>query len=163
MFEQVGLKEAERIKTAIHTFDNIYREQTGGQWDVLLSSPLLASSSMYSVRPQQRTQSHSAPIVHLSAKPKDPYASLEWEENIHALFEWTGMACLGSQRSVHIADDSKSMWLSDPTRLEVNDRVDQYVSTYEPPTPSAISHGAHLMWCGFMSPSHVQHILDTLV
>lgn len=35
-----------------------------------------------------------------TAEPKDSTAADEWDEDVGELFEWAGLACLGSERSV---------------------------------------------------------------
>ncbi|KIL69217.1 hypothetical protein M378DRAFT_70203 [Amanita muscaria Koide BX008] len=68
----------------------------------------------------------------------------DWNDDVHALFEWVGMACLGSQR------------------LKLNDRTDPYVALYEPP-PSNPGNLTHIQWQGFLSPTFLQLIIDTVI
>ncbi|KAF8639048.1 hypothetical protein AX17_001771 [Amanita inopinata Kibby_2008] len=69
----------------------------------------------------------------------------DWNAYMHALFEWVGMACLGSQR------------------LNCNNRVDPYIALYEPPSPSKRGNLTHMRWQGLMPPSFVQLIIDTVL
>ncbi|KAK2462727.1 hypothetical protein APHAL10511_005245 [Amanita phalloides] len=68
----------------------------------------------------------------------------DWNEEMHSLFEWVGMACLGSQR------------------INLNDRVDPYVAVYEP-LPSMPGNLTHIQWQGFLCPAFVQLVVDTAI
>lgn len=68
----------------------------------------------------------------------------DWNDDVHTLFEWVGMACLGSQR------------------LKLNDRTDPYVALYEPP-PSNPGNLTHIQWQGFLSPTFLQLVIDTVI
>ncbi|KLO07422.1 hypothetical protein SCHPADRAFT_836759, partial [Schizopora paradoxa] len=68
----------------------------------------------------------------------------DWNSSTAELFEWTGMACLHSQR------------------LNANDSVHSYVSSYEPPQPNYIGDLVHLRWCGLLSPTFVKSILNAI-
>jgi len=92
--------------------------------------------------------SSSQPPSHVkSTRTKKSVEEEEEDRNrkLGELFEWVGMACLGSQR------------------LYVNDRVDPYVCVYEPPTPSRIQNVTHLRWRGLLCPNFVQEVLDTII
>ncbi|KAF7356472.1 Ribonuclease P protein subunit p40 [Mycena venus] len=99
----------------------------------------------------QTTASHSVrvPTVNLPARPptSDLDAVEDWDEEMHALFEWVGMAGLGSQR------------------LQANDRADAYVAVYEPPQSSTATVGdvTRLQWRGFLSPDFVQSVMDVVL
>jgi len=88
----------------------------------------------------------SQPVLKSTKRSVEEEEALEdWNHKIAELFEWVGMACLGSQR------------------LYANDRVDPYVCVYEPPTPSRIQNVTHLRWRGLLCPNFVQEVLDTII
>ncbi|KAH6915830.1 ribonuclease P 40kDa subunit-domain-containing protein [Coprinopsis sp. MPI-PUGE-AT-0042] len=66
----------------------------------------------------------------------------DWDREVMHLFEWAGLAALGSPR------------------ISANDRTDAYVAVYEPPRPSAIAGITHLRWRGLLSPAFVQSIVQ---
>ncbi|TFK83875.1 hypothetical protein K466DRAFT_589374 [Polyporus arcularius HHB13444] len=68
-----------------------------------------------------------------------------WEDRVSSLFEWVGLASLGSQR------------------LLANDRCDPYISVYEPPAPSHVGELTVMRWRGFLPSSFVQSILDVIL
>ncbi|KAK0501522.1 ribonuclease P 40kDa subunit-domain-containing protein [Armillaria luteobubalina] len=85
------------------------------------------------------------PIVDISPRPDGSQDDIDdWNETLHGLFEWVGMAGLGAQR------------------LHVNDRVDPHVSLYESPSPSNIGNITHLRWRGLLGPDFVQSIIDII-
>ncbi|EPT03018.1 hypothetical protein FOMPIDRAFT_1028998 [Fomitopsis schrenkii] len=69
----------------------------------------------------------------------------DWTEECSELFEWTGMACLGSQR------------------LLANDRCDPYLAAYIPPGTSRVSTVTHVRWRGLLSSEFTQIIVDALM
>ncbi|KAK0239127.1 ribonuclease P 40kDa subunit-domain-containing protein [Armillaria nabsnona] len=86
------------------------------------------------------------PIVDLPPRPDGNQDDIDdWNESLHGLFEWVGMAGLGAQR------------------LHANDRVDPHVSLYQAPSPSNIGNITHLRWRGFLGPDFVQSIIDTIM
>lgn len=88
----------------------------------------------------------SRPHVKSTKKSIEEEEALEdWNREIGQLFEWVGMACLGSQR------------------LYVNDRINPYVGVYEPPTSSCIHNVTHLRWRGLLCPNFIQEVLDTII
>ncbi|GLB41658.1 putative ribonuclease P 40kDa (Rpp40) subunit [Lyophyllum shimeji] len=145
------------------------REQEGlGPWNMLycsanssLPEPAFAVTEVREVHCQMTKfddvhipvpslrQHPSAPQSRTSASPAARAAGDEedevedWNTEMAALFEWVGMACLGSQR------------------LKANDRVDPYVAVYECPSPSYIGNVTHLRWTGFLGPDFVQLVVDT--
>ncbi|KAG6840569.1 hypothetical protein C0991_005758 [Blastosporella zonata] len=66
----------------------------------------------------------------------------DWDAEMATLFEWIGMASLGSQR------------------LRANDRVDPYAALYECPSPSYVGSVRHLRWSGFIGPTFLQSVVD---
>ncbi|OJT11654.1 hypothetical protein TRAPUB_11827 [Trametes pubescens] len=71
-------------------------------------------------------------------------AADEWEENISTLFEWAGMASLGSPR------------------VSANDRCDPYIAVYTPPEPSRLGDITAIRWNGFIPSSFVQKVLESI-
>ncbi|KAJ7043733.1 ribonuclease P 40kDa subunit-domain-containing protein [Mycena alexandri] len=71
----------------------------------------------------------------------------DWDADMHALFEWVGMAGLGAQR------------------LQAHDRPNPHVALYTPPSPSTAVVGdvVHLRWRGFLGPVFVQSVVDTVL
>ncbi|KAJ7759178.1 ribonuclease P 40kDa subunit-domain-containing protein [Mycena metata] len=71
----------------------------------------------------------------------------DWDADMHALFEWVGMAGLGAQR------------------LTAHDRPNAHVAVYTPPSPSTAVVGdvVHLRWRGFLGPAFVQSVVDTVL
>ncbi|KAI0642231.1 ribonuclease P 40kDa subunit-domain-containing protein [Trametes meyenii] len=67
-----------------------------------------------------------------------------WGESMSSLFEWVGMACLGSPR------------------ISVNDRCDPYIAVYTPPEPSSIGSLTCMRWSGLIPPSFVRDIMDQI-
>ncbi|KAG6899166.1 hypothetical protein C0993_012726 [Termitomyces sp. T159_Od127] len=69
----------------------------------------------------------------------------DWNAEAGALFEWVGMASLGSQR------------------LHANDRVDPYVALYAPPGGSRVGSVTRLRWTGLISGAFLQSVIDTAI
>ncbi|KAI0629344.1 ribonuclease P 40kDa subunit-domain-containing protein, partial [Trametes polyzona] len=68
----------------------------------------------------------------------------DWEESASALFEWVGMASLGSPR------------------LSVNDQCDPYIAVYHPPEPSRVGDLISIRYTGFVPSIFVEQIFETL-
>ncbi len=96
------------------------------------------------------------PHVSLLPRPAKPDED-EWISELESLFEWTGMACLHSERFVCMFF---FVHFTNPFRLQVNDHVDPYVAFYEAPTPNSPGSIMHLRWGGFMAPEFVQSVID---
>ena len=109
----------------------------------------------------QRIRDIFVPHVELRRYPeKDAEEDMEdWNEEVHSLIEWVGMACLGAQRYAWLSK-SVSVFINEPRRLKINDRVDPYVALYEPPS-SQPGNLTHIQWQGFISPAFVQIVIDT--
>ncbi|KAF4592903.1 hypothetical protein EYR38_008609 [Pleurotus pulmonarius] len=91
-------------------------------------------------------------LIHRPINPRSKNQTEEYEEDLEdwnaetsELFEWVGLACLGSQR------------------LQANDRVDPYIAVYEPPSPSHTGSVTHLRWRGLFPPQFVQRIIDVIL
>ncbi|KAL5513392.1 hypothetical protein ACEPAH_3791 [Sanghuangporus vaninii] len=69
----------------------------------------------------------------------------EENERIEELFEWVGMACMDSER------------------LKANDRPNPFVAQYEAPEPNRIGSVTHVRWSGFLPPSFVKQVLESVV
>ncbi|KAJ6581647.1 ribonuclease P 40kDa subunit-domain-containing protein [Mycena capillaripes] len=93
------------------------------------------------------TRGVRVPTVSLPARPTGTNADAveDWDADMHALFEWVGMAGLGAQR------------------LHANDRADAYVAVYEPPAPSTVGNVVCLRWRGFLGPDFVQGVIDAVL
>ncbi|KAK0202584.1 ribonuclease P 40kDa subunit-domain-containing protein [Desarmillaria ectypa] len=119
-------------------------------WSILCTSKDPAKlTRLGTVRPvkSQKTSMKDVriPVVDLPPRPDGSQDDIDdWNDCLHGLFEWVGMAGLGAQR------------------LQANDRVDPYVSLYEPTSPSNIGNITHLRWRGFLGPDFVQSIIDTI-
>ncbi|KAJ3481685.1 hypothetical protein NLI96_g7492 [Meripilus lineatus] len=89
------------------------------------------------------------PTAPLKARPpparsSDDHAITDWEDDVSALLEWGGLACLGSQR------------------LRASDRVDSYVSLYEPPCTSQVGNLTHIKWSGLLAAEFIQRVLEVV-
>ncbi|KAJ7577047.1 ribonuclease P [Mycena floridula] len=90
-------------------------------------------------------QSQVSQNIHIPLITLAPQAGSadDWNEYVASLFEWVGLACLGSQR------------------LQVNDNVDPYVAQYEPPSPRETGEVVHVRWKGFFGPDFVRQVVET--
>ncbi|KAK0467010.1 ribonuclease P 40kDa subunit-domain-containing protein [Desarmillaria tabescens] len=119
-------------------------------WSILCTSKDLAKLARLGSVRQVKCQKTSMndvriPVVDLPPRPNGSQDDIDdWNEHLHGLFEWVGMAGLGAQR------------------LQANDRVDPHVSLYESPGPSNVGNITHLRWRGFLGPDFVQSIIDTV-
>ncbi|KZT69339.1 hypothetical protein DAEQUDRAFT_669888, partial [Daedalea quercina L-15889] len=80
--------------------------------------------------------------------PSSPTSEEEREdrnEYYSALFEWVGMACLGS------------------TRLFASDGCDPYVAVYTPPCPSRMSTITHVRWRGLLSSAITHNVVGMIM
>ncbi|KAI0675796.1 ribonuclease P 40kDa subunit-domain-containing protein [Trametes maxima] len=68
-----------------------------------------------------------------------------WGEGMSSLFEWIGMAGLGSPR------------------ISANDRCDPYIAVYAPPEPSYIGNLTCMRWSGLIPSAFVQEIIDQIL
>ncbi|KAI0675792.1 ribonuclease P 40kDa subunit-domain-containing protein [Trametes maxima] len=67
-----------------------------------------------------------------------------WGESISSLFEWIGLASLGSPR------------------ISANDRCDPYIAVYAPPEPSYIGNLTCLRWSGLIPSCFIQEIIEQI-
>src|SRR5882724_5121080 len=79
-------------------------------------------------------------------------------EELTDLFEWVGLACLGSQRSA-LANLILDVFNKQLRRLGVKDSSSSYVASYDPPAGSSIGNLTHLSWTGFLSSEFVDSVL----
>ncbi|OCH91514.1 hypothetical protein OBBRIDRAFT_753113 [Obba rivulosa] len=138
----------EKVKAALQAWD-AWR----GSWNILytfmepeITNTLMPGSALRVIQPALRkTADVYVPLPNIRPCPQstDKEQVQDWQEDMSALFEWTGMACLGAQR------------------LRVNDHPDPYLAVYTPPTPSRPREITHLRWSGLLHPSFVQTIIDT--
>ncbi|KAF7370495.1 hypothetical protein MSAN_00681300 [Mycena sanguinolenta] len=152
-----SLKNRQKRDAALKAWD-LRRKQAGeAPWSVLYcandasATAQFAASNGHAVRAVkcQTTllRGIRVPTMTLPARPPvtDPDAVEDWQEDMHALFEWVGMAGLGAQR------------------LQANDRADAYVAVYEPPQPSTVGDITCLRWRGFLSPDFVKSVVDAVL
>ncbi|KAG5654183.1 hypothetical protein H0H81_006565 [Sphagnurus paluster] len=152
-----------RWKEALKLWDARRESEGTGAWDVLYSSndsnlpePQVAEMHVQEVHCQARQFADvHVPTPTLRQHPILPQTTTQqvpaneeiddWETEMVGLFEWVGMACLGSQR------------------LNANDRADPYVALYECPEPSHVGSLTHLRWKGFVGPTFLQSIINTVL
>ncbi|KAF8216651.1 ribonuclease P 40kDa subunit-domain-containing protein [Mycena galopus ATCC 62051] len=158
-----SVKNRQKRDNALKAWDARRREAGEAPWTVLYcgngahvaaTTEFAASNGHTDLVRTVKCQTTSSrgvrvPTVTLPARPPatDPDAVEDWEEDMHELFEWVGMAGLGAQR------------------LQANDRVDAYVAVYEPPQPSTttVADVTRLRWRGFLGPDFVQSVVDTVL
>ncbi|KAI0688071.1 hypothetical protein BC835DRAFT_1308940 [Cytidiella melzeri] len=102
-----------KLKHSIESWD-----QRRGLWEVVFHHEAKTNTNnlegdRHEICPITRiTRTAHIPTPLLASHPQDKE---DWEEEVSALFEWVGMACLGSER------------------LQANDHPDPYIAVYEPP------------------------------
>ncbi|KAI0349558.1 hypothetical protein OH77DRAFT_1490615 [Trametes cingulata] len=133
---------------AIRRWDN-----ERGPWKVLFYcgiSDTLPSGSTHNelTRTTQRRQNVHIPLpqrdIILSQCSQSGDVAEDWEERVSSLFEWIGMACLGSPR------------------VSANDRCDPYIAVYTPPEPSRVGDITTIRWCGLIPSNFIRTILDSI-
>ncbi|EJC99949.1 uncharacterized protein FOMMEDRAFT_159526 [Fomitiporia mediterranea MF3/22] len=151
-----------RAKEAIRLWDERRRVQGIGPWRVCvqaLPSNLETELKPETVQPSVTTTSdilvpvldHEdgctfGGVTNTSTGGEESKADAEEDrqERMNELFEWVGMACIGSDR------------------LKANDRVNPFVAVYEPPTPKAtVGDVTHFRWRGLLGPSTIRSVLET--
>ncbi|KZT21602.1 hypothetical protein NEOLEDRAFT_1181608 [Neolentinus lepideus HHB14362 ss-1] len=144
-------KNRERLKSAFQSWDRRRGEEGIGEWDILFNCSVAEHKLGHAhatllVTPvvNRRTQVHIPTQSIPRHAPKDEDAAERWEEEMSELFEWVGLACMGSQR------------------LDVQDRVDPYVAVYSPPTQSRVGDTIHFVWMGLLSSTFVQSVINLL-
>ena len=98
-----------KVKVALEAWD-----QRRGPWNVIFCSlehATDAAGTTKHILPSIRiSQNVHIPKPDLSPRPKDANAAEEWDENVAELFEWVGLACLGSERyAITFADADLSL------------------------------------------------------
>ncbi|KAI0766075.1 hypothetical protein BC629DRAFT_1596553 [Irpex lacteus] len=73
-----------------------------------------------------------------------PVEGEDWDEAVEALFEWVGLASLGSPR------------------LQTTDKPDPYIAVYEPPNGSTPGDLVHMRWSGLIPRSFLRSVLKTV-
>ena len=124
------------------------------------------------------TTVHTRPHTHIPILKRDhlliertpnddaSYVVEDWHDRVSSLFEWVGMAALGSQRYVHIlyASLTSRHPSTHPTHsLSATDRCDPYIAVYTPPEPSRVGELTTMRWRGLIPPSFVQALLDAVL
>ncbi|KAI0769177.1 hypothetical protein BC629DRAFT_1442262 [Irpex lacteus] len=124
-------------------------DEQRGPWDVVyyLGSGITHlpddNSEPRIIKPTTRSmQNVYIPPARLPQSP--PLDKEEWEEGVEALFEWVGLASLGSQR------------------LQTTDKPDPYIAVYEPPDGSQPGDLVHIRWNGLIPRSFLHNILKTI-
>ncbi|KIP01853.1 hypothetical protein PHLGIDRAFT_79987, partial [Phlebiopsis gigantea 11061_1 CR5-6] len=121
--------------------------QDTGPWDVVFHVPEAPTDGAWQVRrvtaEARALRDVHMPKVSLCVRPsRDSSAMEEWDESAAELFEWVGLACLGSER------------------IRVNDKPDPYICVYAPPAPSHTENLVHIRWKGLLPPPFVQSVID---
>ncbi|KAF8575200.1 hypothetical protein K439DRAFT_1665153, partial [Ramaria rubella] len=129
-----------RTRNALEKWD-IRRAGVGEDaWDVLLSSQY----SNAGLRPEScqevKAYLQTMPIAWVPQIPRPIQESSR--EDLAGLFEWVGLACLGS------------------LRLSPGDTVSPYAAAYEPPSGSSAGTITHLRWTGFLPLEFVKSVLE---
>jgi len=137
---------------ALETF-----ESKGELWNITYynnSTRVLPNSSdanilteVHKIIPQIRYVSDAkVPNTPLRPRPKvqdtESEEVADWEEESTLLFEWVGLACLGSQR------------------LKANDNPDPYLAVYSPGFPVDTKSIVHIRWSGLVPLSLIEKVLD---
>ncbi|EJF57206.1 hypothetical protein DICSQDRAFT_149928 [Dichomitus squalens LYAD-421 SS1] len=85
----------------------------------------------------------TADTLMLQENDEDPLE--DWEESVSEMFEWVGMAALGSQR------------------LSAGDRCDPYISVYAPPDPSQVGDLTVIGWTGLITSEFLSQVVETIL
>lgn len=149
-----------KVKAALAAWD-----ERRGPWDVVFCShalPAPPDSTVKHVKPMIRTlQNVHIAKPELRPRPKESSAAEKWDEEVTELFEWVGLACLGSERCAsHQFTRADAELTPRLARLRVCDRPDPYIAVYTPPTPNYTGSLLHARWTGLLSPQFVQSVLD---
>ncbi|KAL0953968.1 hypothetical protein HGRIS_005128 [Hohenbuehelia grisea] len=130
----------------------------GRHWDVSLYQnnlvtltvpSFITDTQIITSRPKIETmQNMRVPIPDLTPCPNRPAneeAKEDWHTEMDEIFEWVGMASLGSQR------------------LYADDRVDPYIAVYEAPSPSRTASVTRVRWKGLLGSTFMQQVLDVAI
>ncbi|KAF8507967.1 ribonuclease P 40kDa subunit-domain-containing protein [Hysterangium stoloniferum] len=138
---------AMRSRECLTQWDSRREDAGEGLWEVLLSTDSSFTAAdlgtKVTVNPEYHTISHAhippsvLPFIK-SDKPDNAEATAE-------LFEWLGLACLGSQC------------------LDINGAVNSYTASYDPPQGSTIGTIYHIRWLGFLSPAFVSLVVNEIL
>lgn len=101
------------------------------------------------------------PMPFAQVPPPRNVENEEQLEEVSALFEWVGLASLGSERCVRYVH-SMTPFDCILHRLRVNDSVDPYLAVYDPPLAMETGDLVTVRWIGLFTPSFVQSILDSV-
>ncbi|KAI0794451.1 hypothetical protein C8Q74DRAFT_1365901 [Fomes fomentarius] len=144
-----------KVAEALRAWD----ARRGGPWNVAffltnLSSdvdlPLNTTIHQLERTVQTRPNTHIPTLnkasLLIDSNTNTPEDIEDWEERVSSIFEWVGMAALGSQR------------------LSAADRCDPYIAVYTPPERSYIEELTVMRWTAGLVPStFVQAVLDTIM
>lgn len=136
---------AVRARESLKKWDS--RREAAGEagWQVLLSSDLSSSAAVPDKKHIITSRLKSVQDINVPSHVLPLIKSDNTKEEVADLFEWFGLACLGSQR------------------LQVQDAVNHYAAVYNPPINSSQGTIHHLQWTGFLSPSFVRSILEDIL
>jgi ribonucleases P/MRP protein subunit RPP40 len=90
----------EKVTKALDEWDS-----RRGPWDVVYDTSGVhdTNAQLHAVQPEVRIQqSVHVPRPKICQRPKDRLTAEEWDEDVTELFEWVGLACLGSERFVFL-------------------------------------------------------------
>ncbi|KAI0339594.1 hypothetical protein BDW22DRAFT_1361159 [Trametopsis cervina] len=139
-------KLSPKLRTAFKTWD-----ERRGRWDVVYDydGPGMSDSheagQVHIMQPTVRIMQHIyVPVVSITQRPSSADEREDWVDEMSALFEWVGMACLGSQR------------------LQSHDNPDPYIAVYEAPPGSQTANVAHIQWRGFITLRVFEEIMGAL-
>ena len=145
------------------------RWEAGGsaKWDVIYhidgDTPFDVRATMEKVQPTvtnlENIHTPSGPLPQLMSKAEDEE---RWNEDVSTVFEWVGMAFLGSQRCAWHVSRGVHLLYVNGHRLRLGDRCDPYIAVYEPPSPSQTANLLHFRWTGFLSSAFVQQVVDMI-
>ncbi|KAF7798655.1 hypothetical protein EIP86_009879 [Pleurotus ostreatoroseus] len=133
-----------KVKAALTAWDARLEDS---KWEVVYHcakeiAQLDAQADVHVVQPKFRTSSQLiVPEVSLEC-PKGEEEREEWDEAVSSVLEWSGMACLESQR------------------LQANDKTDPFIAVYALPTAHRIADVQHFRWTGLLAPVFVQNVLN---
>ncbi|KAH7915262.1 ribonuclease P 40kDa subunit-domain-containing protein [Hygrophoropsis aurantiaca] len=141
----------DREVKGLRIWDDIRTQAGLGRWQVVyhaMGTAVTPTHEVLKVKPHiERFTDVYVPIPALAPCPAETFKDIEledeaqeWQDKANELFEWVGLACLGAQR------------------LKANDRVDPYVSVYDPPSPSRIGNTTQLCWKGLLHPTFIQSL-----
>jgi len=121
-------------------------DERRGPWDIIyhVEDPLHVGPSTREVQPQVQivTDVKIPAATSIRACPSGTDEAEDWEEEVSNLFEWVGMACLGSER------------------LKGYDSADPYLGVYTLDVPYTVGGVTHIKWRGLLPPKFIKQIIE---